>query len=1020
MKGVTDLTLEKIQNPQILHENREDPRAHFFSYGELKESKQDYHRESSKGYQSLAGTWDFCLTESPLHEPEQFFSDTSGWEKIKVPGQWQMQGYGHPNYTNVQYPFPVDPPYVPNENPTGHYVRTFQMNSIEEGEYFLHFEGVETVFEVWLNGQYVGYGTGSRLSSEYNVSPYLVEGENKVQVKVMQWAAMSYVEDQDMWWLSGIFRQVYLFHREAGEVVDYFVHAGLTNQYQTGHLEVEVTFRDVLPDTTLRFTVYDGKEKILENQFAGITSQKTYEIGELPTVRPWSAETPNLYTLIIQVFQNDRLLQVIPQEIGFRTIEVTDGLIKVNGQPILFKGVNRHEWDPIHGRSVSLERMEKDLQIMKKFNVNAVRTAHYPDDPRFYALCDQYGLYVIDECDIETHGMEIVGRWHELSDSKDWTATYLDRMQRMVERDKNHPSIIIWSLGNESGFGQNHQIMSDWTKNRDHERLIHYEGETRAIFTEGLSTENQAADLFSTMYTSSPEMAEQGRRVELTQPHILCEYGHAMGNGPGGLKEYQEVFYKYPRIQGGFIWEWIDHGVQGKSENDEVYYRYGGDFGEIPNDGNFVIDGLIFPNQEPSPALYEYKKVIQPVEIIFDLPKKQIQLKNHYDFLNLSTLKGKFILEEAGEVIGEWPLATIDVAARQSDTLMLPKEILDKLANSPSEKVLTLSFYDLNEESEQLADAIAWEQICVGTYQEHHFEVPQTKVDESATHLTIRTNEMTLVFNRITGQLLHWSGKTGEAILSAPKMNFWRAATDNDRLGIEEFGAINILNEWKRASVDLLEERMVNMDWEEIDGVVTIQVTSRIIPKTKDWGIALTTTYRIVGETTLDVELSGRPFGNHPTSVPKIGWQVRLPKTYQEVSWYGKGPRETYVDSQESGYVSTWQSTVSQMHTPYVRPQENGNHLDTRYVAISDATNRLFIEQVDTEFNFSIHNYSTAMLEQAEHTPELKGAEFVELNIDFGQYGLGSASCGPDVLPQHRLKLKDFDYRFTLTKMNKS
>lgn len=1010
---------QKYHNPQVTHENREQPRA-FFKNEKMK-AETFLNGESKENFLLLSGQWDFRLTQTPLDEPKEFLEETNHWDKITVPGQWQMQGFGKPNYTNVQYPFPVDPPFTPNENPTGYYVREFKMDSVDETkEYILHFAGVETVFDVWVNGQYVGYGTGSRLASEYDISSYLIAGINKLQVKVLQWAAMSYVEDQDMWWLSGIFRDVYLFERHKGEVFDYFAKAGLTNGYQDGLLSLEVVFKELQEATTLNVAVYDDANQPLASKEITVKSLVEEATLVIPKVKRWNAEEPNLYKLLIETRIKDECIQTITQKIGFRTVEIMDGLLKINGQHIILKGVNRHDWHPTKGRSVPFESMEKDIQMMKAFNINAVRAAHYPNDPHFYTLCDQYGLYVVDENDIETHGMEIVGRWNELSDSPEWTKTYMDRMQRMVERDKNHPSIIMWSLGNESGFGANHSKIAEWTKKRDDSRLIHYEGETRAIFNGHLERENEAADFYSTMYSSPKLMAEQGEREDLKQPHILCEYGHAMGNGPGGLKEYQEVFYKYPRIQGGFIWEWIDHGIQATDAKGETFYQYGGDFGEVPNDSNFVIDGMVFPNRQPSPALHEFKKVIQPVEVQFETQRQEVTIINRYDFKSLAHLKPILQLKQGQEMLLEVGLPSFDLPARQKETIALPLAIKEKLNETSAEVILSLLFFDTTESQERLENAVAWEQVVIGEYRKTSIPtLGAFDVEETATTLIVKNQELSVKFSKVNGRLQEWTDAKGQMVLENLAVNFWRATIDNDRLGIEEFFTKPVLSEWLDYGVNMLAERLVSFETTLTDEGVTVATTSRIIPKTKDWGIELATSYHLSAPNIVSIELSGKPFGEHPRTLPRIGWKMSLPKTQQAVSWYGKGPHENYADSQEAGFIDVWQAQVADLFTPYVRPQENGNRMETRYVQVLNSQNQgLFVEKQKKPFNFSIHNYTTEMLEKATHTNQLEEAKTSELMLDLAQYGLGSASCGPEVLPQHRLYLEPFHFSVTLQQVN--
>jgi beta-galactosidase/beta-glucuronidase len=544
----------------------------------------------SKGFQLLNGYWKFLYASSPEEFSGEFYKDdydVSNWDELSVPSHWELNGYGNPHYTNVQYPFPVEPPYIPSENPTGHYRRDFYLTSPQTGERrYLRFEGVDSSFHIWVNGNFVGYSTGSREASEFDITPYVKEGKNSIAVKVYKWSASSYLEDQDMWWLSGIFRDVYIYTKSDVHIQDFFVKTLLDDEYKDATLDIEIKTegtQDSLSDYKVECALLDKNYNVVKKDSDTLKDKNINITIEINNPEKWSAEAPYLYHLLITLKKNDKVIEVIPNKTGFRKVELKDGLILVNGKDIMFKGVNRHETHPDYGRAISLDWMEEDIKLMKKNNINAVRTAHYPDDPRFYSLCDEYGLYVIDEADIETHGFDLIHEWNRLSDDQEWQEAYLDRMIRMVERDKNHPSIIIWSLGNESGFGKNHLAMAEWTKKRDDTRLIHYEGETRDILDRTDNKpyeENKAADMFSTMYSSVELMEELGKREDLKQPHILCEFGHAMGNGPGGFKEYFDVFYKYKRLQGGFVWEWMDHGIRKYTHEGEEYFGYGGDFGD--------------------------------------------------------------------------------------------------------------------------------------------------------------------------------------------------------------------------------------------------------------------------------------------------------------------------------------------------------------------------------------------------------------------------------------------------------
>jgi beta-galactosidase len=585
----------------------------------------------------LDGDWRFRW--SP-RIPETDFTDSGyadqDWATLPVPSHWQLRGYGQPAYTNVQYPFPVDPPFVPDENPTGDYRRGFTLPpDWPAGPAVLRFEGVDSCFKVWLNGVELGHATGSRLPVEFEVGELLRPGSNVLAVRVHQWSAASYLEDQDMWWLSGIFRSVTLLARPAAGLPDFFVHADYDHVSGSGTLRVDV-------DVPATLTIPE----------LGISDAPAGQPLALAAVQPWSAERPTLYEGEL-VTEGER----VAVRIGFRTVRFDQGVLTVNGRPILLRGVNRHEWHPEHGRAVPLETMREDLLIMKRHNINAVRTSHYPPHPGFLALCDELGLWVIDECDLETHGFLFVEWRRNPSDDPAWAEALLDRMRRMVERDKNHPSVIGWSLGNESGAGANLAAMAAWAKNRDPSRFLHYEGDW----------DSRYVDVYSRMYATHAEVDAIGRGAEpVTEdpsadahrrglPFLQCEYGHAMGAGPGGLTEYQELFEKYQRIAGGFIWEWIDHGIAQVTEDGVRYFGYGGDFGEVVHDGNFVADGLLFPDRTPSPGLVEYKKVIEPVRITPG--KNSVEIENRYDFADTAHLAFEWVAEAEGVQLRRGSLA---------------------------------------------------------------------------------------------------------------------------------------------------------------------------------------------------------------------------------------------------------------------------------------------------------------------------------------------------------------------------
>lgn len=1002
---------EKIFNPAILHENRLAPRSSFFAYQTIEAALQN-NPTDAYGYQSLNGTWDFQLSNEE--------NVTAYEHKIEVPSHWQFQGHGQPIYTNVQYPFPVDPPFVYKDNPTAFYRKECWIDELGP-EYILHFSGVESVFEVYVNGHYVGYSTGSRLAAEFDVTPYIISGNNEICVQVKQWSAMNYVEDQDMWWLGGIFRDVYLFCQHPQAIQNITIQADLSNDYQDGVFEATMFFkpdiRKQAAKSIIEIELTDHNNVTVLNQTQDLqTNTKTCSLsGKIPHVTPWNAEEPYLYKLLIKHYIDGALLEVIPLQVGFRHISIEAGMLKINGQRIVLKGVNRHEWHCETGRSLTYDTMKQDVLMMKQFNINAVRCSHYPPDTRFYQLCDQYGLYVIDEADIKTHGMDIVQRINELSNSDVWLPTYLDRGERMVASNRNHPSIIFWSLGNESGYGENHLKMAYLIKHLDPSRLIHYEGEARYWKTFGVYSQCEASDVISTMYTSVEEMIKQGQ-TPLDQPHILCEYGHAMGNGPGGLIDYMDLFYRYPRLQGGFIWEWIDHGLLRKDRSSgETYYSYGGDFSEEIHDGNFVIDGLLFPDRSPSPGLFEYKKVIEPAQISINLQEKNYHVINRFDFRNLATLRPVLQIKHDDQVVYLKELPRVDLQPQEEKCLPLPDDALACLAAIRHANI-TIFFFEEQKAAFTLENASAWGQGIMDEPKPEKICPRKGNMfacSETTDELTITLADQVYVFHKQTGVFRQWIVDGASLFIKPLQMNFWRAMTDNDLLGSEEFDAAIIGDEWEKYRIRYLKERLLDFQYKHSPEEVKIDVKIKTMPISLDWGIHLFFTYRLSITGEIQVEVRGEPFGKGPQTLPRIGMQLMLEKEHQHVEWYGFGPHETYPDSCQSGYLDWWKKTVAEMHTPYVRPQENGNRMQTKMFLLSKDSGKGLRVASDV-LNFSVHHYTQDNAAQATHRNQLVEANGIEVNIDAAVQGLGTASCGPGILPKYLLLNQAFHFEFTM------
>jgi beta-galactosidase len=916
---------------------------------------------------SLNGRWRFRLSATADAEDDSFAEpgyDAGDWAEIAVPGHWVLQGHGAPIYTNHLYPFPVDPPHVPTENPTGDHLRVFDLPADwpADGGAVLRFDGVESCARVWLNGTELGEFKGSRLPHEFAVGRLLKPGGNVLAVRVHQWSAGSYLEDQDQWWLPGIFRDVTLLHRPEGAAGDFFVHASYDHVGGEGTLRVdsEVAGRVTVPELGVDIA--------------------TGEAVTVP-VEPWTAETPRLYDGVLAT-PGER----VPLRIGFRTVVLEGGLIKVNGRPLLFKGVNRHEWHPERGRALDLETMREDVLLMKRHNVNAVRTSHYPPHPAFLDLCDEYGLWVIDECDLETHGfVEQAWRDNPVDDDR-WTPALLDRAARMVERDKNHPSVVIWSLGNEAGTGRGLTAMAEWIRGRDGSRLVHYEGDLDCRDT----------DVYSRMYAFHDEVERIGRgldggtRKRRELPFILCEYAHAMGNGPGGLADYQRLFEAYDRLQGGFVWEWIDHGIA----HPELGFAYGGDFGEELHDGNFVCDGLLFPDRRPSPGLTEFKKVIEPVRIEGD-GDGTVRVTNRYDFADLSGLAFVWSYEVDGETVESGPLSVPALAPGESAEVKLPRPPADAPAGVETQWTVRAL----------LAEATAWAPkghvVAWGQLRVTGRVVPAVAASDwpSASGRLVSLGPAS--FDPRTGAL-----KTvGGVAVAGLRLDVWRAPTDNDNGAPWQPDARYGLL-WRQLGLHRMRHRLDGV--ELTDEALTVR--TRVAPAATDLGLRTVYRWTSDGER-LRLAVSVTPEGDWTLPLPRLGIRFGLARA-DTVTWFGGGPGEAYPDTRAASMVGRWRSTVDDLQTPYVRPQENGARADVRWAELGG----LRIEG-DPAFWFSARRWTNEQLDAAGHLTDLTAGDTVWVNLDHGQMGIGSQSCGPGALPRYHLRAEPAAFSFVFSEV---
>ncbi|WP_125608009.1 beta-galactosidase subunit alpha [Lapidilactobacillus bayanensis] len=983
--------LKLWENYQLSNINRMAPRSSYRTYF----AKND---QQVRNYQSLNGTWKFKFIAAPEYAPKDFqnidFDDTS-WDNIPVPSNWQLQGYGKMHYSDLWYNFPINPPHVPSENPTGLYRRTFTVADVATDEqYIIGFDGVDSAFELYLNDERVGFSKGARLASEFDVTQYLHKGENTIAVRVVQWSDGTYLEDQDMWWLSGLFRDVKLYSRPQKGLYDLKIRTYLHDDYTKGELVVTPTFT-LTDHQKITYQLAKDNQIVFEKTVDGNVSLDE----QVNDVQLWSAETPTLYDLTLTVTNQGQVLEVVKQKVGFRQIEIVGKTFLVNGVAIKLKGVNMHDYSATKGRVMTKDDFLKNIRLMKNSNINAIRTSHYSKAPIFYDLCDELGMYVIDETDLECHGFELTGRYDWITDDPKWQPAYVDRMRRTLQRDKNHPSIIMWSLGNESSFGDNFRAMAAYCKAEDPTRLVHYEGDFDAEVT----------DVYSTMYTwlEHDSKLTMDQVIQKTQkPHILCEYAHSMGNGPGNLKEYQDLFYSHEQLQGGFIWEWFDQGITAE-QNGQVYYRYGGDFGDEPNNSNFCIDGLIRPDGRPSTALTEVKKTFEPFQInVIDLPTLQIEMFNRLDFLTSKAFNFNYLLEEDGKEILHGPLNITEIAPHHSKkiklALQLPQLDLNKLY------VLHIQS-SLAESTEWTTDADLGDSTIVIQRPKNNFnhqeKFPIT-ANEDDLSIDIQVKQNQYRFDKISGKF-SLTQHESPIITEGIQMNFWRAPIDNDMELLNDYYHKYFLNLWHENTVDVSLQKLGNGDYQ-----VTME---KLVGTTNSgWYYQIQQDYLIHQDGSFDFKVNGIAAGKldcAPEMLPRIGVVLQLPNDYQHVTYRGLGPTENYMDSCQASYLGVFDTTVDNLFVDYVKPQENGNHMSTDLIDLRANDDQIEIKTFNP-LNFSVSNYTDRSLELAKHTVDLQKSDAVNLYIDFKQNGLGTNSCGQNQLKKYRCKFADFSFGF--------
>ena len=1007
------------ENPRVTGRNKRPGHVPLLPYPNVATALEG-DSALAPSFANLSGEWRFHLAPNPRSTPDEFqavgFGD-SAWDRVSVPGNWQLQGHDRPIYTNVQYPIPIDDlPKVPaDDNPTGCYRSWFKVPEAWAGHrVFLCFEGVSSAFYLWVNGREVGYSQGSRLPAEFDITPYVASGgENLLAAKVIRWSDGVYLEDQDFWHLSGIFREVHLRAVPSVHICDYRVQTPSDSRYQDATLGLTVSVRNEgnndISGMRVEASLFDAEQTpVFESP-----PYQTFELGRgqsldvaipHPVSSPvkWSDEQPYLYTLVLALKDEEgRTLQAESTRVGFRQVEVTDGQICVNGMPIVIRGVNRHEHDPDRGHAVTVESMVQDIRLMKQHNINAVRTAHYPNDPQWYDLCDRYGIYVFDEANIESHGVN-----DQLTKDPEWDHAFLERTVRMVERDKNHACVICWSLGNESGYGPNHDLIADWVHENDPTRPVHYHPAKDAPIV----------DVLGPMYPTVDTIIQMATDPGDTRPIVMCEYAHSMGNSTGNLKEYWDAIASHNRLQGGFIWDWVDQGIRQTTDEGVEWFAYGGDFGDEPNDANFCINGLVSPDRAPHPGLLEYKKILEPVHVeAVNLLYGRLEVHNRRQVSDLSDLAVSWTLAADGEVLQSGSLPALATPPGTHEPLLVP---FDRPDPQPStEYWLTLSFTLAEDASwAPKGHEVAWAQfqlplefapgVSPGTGPDD-----RAKLSESPREIRISGNGFDYAWEKPSGRLnsIHAQGR--EMLLSGPEPNLWRAPTDNDaNTWGEQKAAIN----WIEAGLDRIEEKIESFGVEHrSEDVIRIGTRSRLFATDTSTELSWKIVYSVFasGDILLDAYL--RTVSELPP-LPRVGLRLVLPESMHSLAWYGRGPHETYSDRKLGARIDVYGGTVDEQHFPYITPQENGNKAEVRWMALTDKAESGLLVVGRPLMNASAHHNSASDLTEARHTHELTHRDEVYLNLDYAQCGLGNGSCGPGVLPKYLLDAGDYRFQFRL------
>ena len=975
------LAQQPFSNHGTLHENRLPSRAHFLPF----ENEKAALRGNSSRVVSLNGDWFFRFFQYALDVQQDVIEEEplkeNGYELIKVPRSWQFAGYGEFLYTDEAYPFTLDPPFVPSENPTGVYKRPFFWNG--GNSLILRIEGAESFCKVYCNNRYVGFTKGSRLPSEFDLSPFLQIGDNRLCLVIHQYCDGSYLEDQDQWWLGGIIRDVLLIERSKVYLENIILDADYDAHTKTGTLRVR-TRLNASGQVFLRLLDPAGK-MAYEGQAVNDT------VVELEGVQPWNAEQPSLYTMLVTVANGADTMECVRQEVGFRRVEIKAGSLLLNGRRIMLRGVNRHEFSSLDGRAVSYESTKADLELMKRYHINAVRTAHYPNNPFFYELCDRLGLYVIDECDLETHGFQIEKCPRRLVEDPAWKPAYLDRAERTVQRDRNHACVIMWSLGNESFHGTNFLAMYDWIHREDPTRPVHYEGEP---------DDSGHMDVTSTMYSTIGQLHELDA-MEIDKPHILCEFGHAMGNGPGSLTEYTDMMENSRRIQGYFIWEWRDHGVHTAAEDGKTYYRYGGEFGEKDTSGNFCMDGLLLADSTPTPGFYAYAKAIEPMRVI-RFGKGEWTIRNRFDFRDSSLCQAKWVLKRNGKNILKHTENMPLIPAQTEGNIPVPAEIRRYQTDN--------AHWTLSLECSDNVTVLGRAHHVVNEYKPREFRLPSRPLcQETGAGYKIQGDRFSFVLSKSDGRLRDYSVEGKTLMEQGPALDFFRAYTDNDR---------NLRAEWQKLSIHNMRLTVKSIIVEEKKHSILFRVEGLHGANARNWGTSAELTYEVFGDGKLRVEVKGTflgDFGTHGShELPRIGTTSYLSGSLQNASYLAFGPGESYCDSKQQTGEDIYISPVADLNFPYERPQEHGNRTGCSFVSLMDQEGEGLCFASLKPMDMSCKPWEDYDLLRASHAKDILERDRITVHFDLINSGLGSASCGPGHLRQYMAKAVPFRFSYAI------